>query len=103
MINQQNKYFVGMSKSVETPLVIALHNIVTHEERGCQKNNGNCSHVCLPSSAILFVSVQTSYDVAMCQTHSTIAMQASHIRLKHYFDMSFHPSDAILVVRENLL
>lgn len=44
-----------MPISVETPLVVALHNIVTHEEHYCQKNNGNCSHVCLPSSAILFI------------------------------------------------
>ncbi|XP_072743249.1 vitellogenin receptor isoform X2 [Anoplolepis gracilipes] len=44
-----------MPKSVEHPLVTHLQNIVSHEKQGCQKNNGNCSHVCLPSSAILFI------------------------------------------------
>lgn len=52
-----------MPISTETPLVVGLHNIVTHKEYGCQKNNGNCSHVCLPSSA-LFVSV---YKLQMWQ------------------------------------
>ncbi|XP_029163122.1 LOW QUALITY PROTEIN: vitellogenin receptor [Nylanderia fulva] len=46
---------VRLPVNVETPIVIALQNIVTHEERGCQKNNGNCSDVCLPSSAISFI------------------------------------------------
>ncbi|GAB1865448.1 Putative vitellogenin receptor [Camponotus japonicus] len=54
-----NRFFnhvaLRMPVSAETPLVIALHNIVTHKEHGCQKNNGNCSHVCLPSSTTLFI------------------------------------------------
>lgn len=91
-----------MPLRVETPLVIGLHDIVTHEKHGCEKNNGNCSHVCLPSSGILFVSVQTLDDMVMWQINSTIAMQASYIQLKHcYFDMSLHPPDAMLFVKEN--
>ncbi|XP_050452085.1 vitellogenin receptor isoform X1 [Cataglyphis hispanica] len=59
--NSKNKFryrynvVLRMPLRVETPLVLALHDIVTHEKHGCEKNNGNCSHVCLPSSGISFI------------------------------------------------
>lgn len=59
--------FIGLPISSKTPLVIALQNIVTHKENGCEKNNGNCSDVCIPLSAISFVSVQTSNAMNMWQ------------------------------------
>ncbi|XP_077255886.1 putative vitellogenin receptor yl [Temnothorax americanus] len=38
-----------------TPLVATLRKDVKQQEHDCQKNNGNCSHVCLPSSITSFI------------------------------------------------
>lgn len=52
---QLKKVALRLPISSKTPLVIALQNIVTHKENGCEKNNGNCSDVCIPLSAISFI------------------------------------------------
>ncbi|XP_012218709.2 vitellogenin receptor-like [Linepithema humile] len=40
---------------VENPLVINVRGIIVHKKEGCLQNNGNCSHVCLPSSLQSFI------------------------------------------------
>lgn len=56
--------------------------------------------MCLPSSTISYVSVQTLDDVTMCQIFGDCNANVLY-KLKHpYFDMSLHPFDTIQVVRE---
>lgn len=54
-----NDIFLGMPKNLkaEIPFVVTLRKDAK-QEHGCQKNNGNCSHVCLFSSITSFVSMQ---------------------------------------------
>ncbi|XP_067215014.1 vitellogenin receptor-like [Linepithema humile] len=40
---------------VENPHVINVRGMVIHKKEGCLQNNGNCSHVCLPSSLQSFM------------------------------------------------
>ncbi|XP_067215016.1 vitellogenin receptor-like isoform X2 [Linepithema humile] len=40
---------------VENPLVVNVRGMVIHKKKGCLQNNGNCSHVCLPSSLQSFI------------------------------------------------
>ncbi|XP_025153783.1 vitellogenin receptor isoform X2 [Harpegnathos saltator] len=65
-IHQKNNgVLIPTLDKVEIAHLIALHGITVHEEYGCRKNNGNCSHVCLPSS-------DTSY-ICACPSGMTLS------------------------------
>lgn len=57
MTARQYVFFLGMTDKVEIAHLVALHGVIVHEEYGCRQNNGNCSHVCLPSSYTSYVSM----------------------------------------------
>jgi len=44
-------------KSSPNTFLVTLRNDAK-QDHACQKNNGNCSHVCLPSNITSFVSMQ---------------------------------------------
>ncbi|XP_032691228.1 vitellogenin receptor-like isoform X2 [Odontomachus brunneus] len=75
-IHQKNNgIIIRMTDKVEIAHLVALHGIIVHEENGCRKNNGNCSHVCLPSSYISYIcacppEMMLSADNHTCSSQS---------------------------------
>lgn len=56
---QQKKFFPELPVKRLVPLVTVQCQIQDISKVGCRDNNGNCSHVCLPTSFSTYVSIQT--------------------------------------------